>query len=70
MCMGDLSAFTFVCHIHTMPCKPEKGVRIPGTGDVDGCELQCRWWELNSGSSGGASSPLNQWAISTVSSIL
>ena len=29
--------------------RPQEGVRCPGTGVTDGCELPCGCWELNPG---------------------
>ena len=49
MCMGTL----YVC-LCTMgmqyPQKPEEGIRFPGTGITEGCELLCGCWGLNLGS--------------------
>lgn len=27
--------------------KPGKGIRFPGAGDIDNCEVSCKWWEVN-----------------------
>lgn len=26
---------------------PWKGIRFPGSGAIDSCEISCTWWELN-----------------------
>jgi hypothetical protein len=28
-------------------CRPEQGIRSPGTGVTDSCDLPCGFWELN-----------------------
>ena len=49
MCMVILPACVpNVCLVHTE--RPEEGVRTPGTGGTDGCELLCGCWEWNPGS--------------------
>lgn len=46
-----------VCCLHLCLCttsiqypqRPEKGIRYPGTGIIDNCELLCGCWEMNLG---------------------
>ena len=47
------------------PGRPEEGIRSPGTGAVDGCELPCGCWELNVGPLQGQPQ-LSYWTNSAV----
>ena len=50
MCVSVLPAFVSVCTTFTKcPQRPEEGVRSPGTGITEGCELPRGYWELNLG---------------------
>jgi hypothetical protein len=46
------------------PQKPEEGIRFPGFGVTDGCELLCGFWELNLGAVEEHPNALNCWATS------
>ena len=51
MCVDALPAYMSVHHMCAWcPQKPEEGVRSPGTGGTDGCELLCGSWEWNADS--------------------
>lgn len=46
-----------------MSQKPEEGVRFPGTGSIDGCELPHGCWEPSVGKSSTRTNVLNCWAL-------
>jgi hypothetical protein len=55
ICMSVMPACMYVCMDGWIPCihqnilQMSEGVRLPGTRLTDGCELPCRFWELNPG---------------------
>lgn len=49
--MTVLPACISVYHMHAWcPQRSEEGIRSPGTGVPDNCELPCGCWDLNLGS--------------------
>lgn len=64
--MTVLLAFVYVHHMQAYFLRrPEEGIRSPGTGVVNGCDLSCGFWELNVGplQENKHSQPLNHLSI-------
>lgn len=62
-----------VClHVCLQHCIPEQGVRCPGTGVIEDCELPCGSWETNSGLLEDQPVPIDihSWAIPWVTRTL